>query len=82
LFSSKKQNTTDLLDRARALFYEMIQGYLNGDKLLKPSSTHFNTIAHLIALSDAPHKELLILSLFDEMEKLGCSPCIVTFNVL
>ena len=70
------------LERARSLFDESIQRYCDGDELLKPSSSHFNTLAHVIALSDNPDKELLVLSLFQVMEKLGCEPCIVTFNIL
>ncbi|KAL3798151.1 hypothetical protein HJC23_005712 [Cyclotella cryptica] len=70
------------LERARLLFDESITRYCDGDELLKPSSSHFNTLAYVIASSDNPDKDLLVLSLFQDMEKLGCEPCIVTFNIL
>jgi len=70
------------LDRARALLDECNQGYFAGDKLLKPSSFHFNTLADVIASIDHPNKDILILSLFREMEKFDCRPCIISFNIL
>jgi len=71
------------LDNAIAVFDECIQCYINdNNNLLKPSTTHFNTLAHVMASSDNPDKEYLILSLFERMEKVDCAPCIVSFNIL
>ena len=70
------------LDRAMALFNENIQGYVNGDELLKLRPTHFNTIAEVISSSDDPDKEVLVLELFEKMENFGCVPSLVTFNIL
>lgn len=65
-----------------ALFNENLQGFVDGDELLKPRSTHFNNIAEMISSSDDPNKDTLVLEIIEKMENFGCVPSLVTFNIL
>lgn len=77
-----ESDKTDRLVRARQLFDDAIARYRNGDERFKPITSHFNVLANTISQSDSPDKEMLVLNLFEEMEKMGCTPCLVSFNML
>lgn len=59
-----------------------MERYESGDANCKPSNLTFNALAETIASSDKPEKELLLLSLFEQMEDVGCELNLVSFNIL
>ena len=64
------------------LFDESMERYERGDANCKPSNLTFNALADNIAHSDELEKELLLLSLFEQMEDVGCELNLVSFNIL
>lgn len=68
--------------RAGLLLNETIQRYHAGDIKCKPSTDLFNTVALVIANSDVPNRENEVLALFEKMESNGCTPSLVSFNIL
>ena len=77
-----KSKGEDRVARARMLMNEVTRRYRDGDSRCKPSTDLFNTLALVISNSDIPNRENEVLTLFEEMELNGCSPSLVSFNIL
>ncbi|KAL7454226.1 hypothetical protein ACHAWC_005850, partial [Mediolabrus comicus] len=77
-----KSKGEDRVARARMLMNEVTRRYRDGDSRCKPSTDLFNTLALVISNSDIPNRENEVLTLFEAMESNGCSPSLVSFNIL
>lgn len=78
----RRSKDEDRVTRARMLMNETIQRYRGGSSKCKPSTDLFNALASVISHSDIPDRENEVLTLFEEMESNGCTPSLVSFNIL
>lgn len=61
---------------------EVLERYEAGDEKCKPTVGLFHTIASAISDADAPDKLKQVVSLFEDMEKMGLKASRYAFNIM